>query len=326
MTPDLSIVVPLYNEEESVDALYEEVRAAADDLGVSWELLLVDDGSTDGTAGKLREICARDGRVGVIRFRRNYGQTAALQAGFDQARGPVILTLDGDLQNDPRDFGLLLETLAEGDGYDAVCGWRRDRKDRMVSRRIPSMAANWLIGRITGTPVHDNGCTLKAYRADVVKRARLYAEMHRFLVPIMALSGSRTTEVVVHHRARRFGRSKYGISRIWKVFLDLLTVKMLLQFTTRPVKWFGILAFPFFVGMLLAFAASVAIHLSLSEAQKYPLVFPSIAILCAFAFAHLVIVGVFSELVVRTGDFRETDAVVASSHLGGPNHETGAAA
>ncbi|HEV2852869.1 MAG TPA: glycosyltransferase family 2 protein [Thermoanaerobaculia bacterium] len=327
MTTDLSIIVPLYNEEESVDALYEEVRAAADGLGprwASWELLLVDDGSTDGTVERLREICARDSRVGVIRFRRNYGQTAALQAGFDQARGRVVITLDGDLQNDPKDFGLLLRTLDEG--YDVVCGWRRDRKDKMVSRRIPSMAANWLIGRITGTHVHDNGCTLKAYRADVVKRARLYAEMHRFLAPIMALSGSRTKEVVVNHRARRFGRSKYGISRIWKVFLDLLTVKMLLHFTTRPVKWFGILAFPFFVGMLLAFAASVAIHLDLSQAQKYPLVFPSITILCAFAFAHLVIVGIFSELVVRMGDFRETDAVLASSHSGGSNHETGAAA
>jgi glycosyltransferase involved in cell wall biosynthesis len=321
---DLSIVVPLYNEEESVAALYEEVRAAAEGLERSWELLLVDDGSTDETVSRLRGIAARDPRVRVIRFRRNYGQTAALQAGFDQAVGRVVITLDGDLQNDPADFGLLLATLDEG--YDVVSGWRRDRRDKMLSRRLPSAVANWLIGRLTGVDIHDNGCTLKAYRAEVVKRARLYAEMHRFLMPMMSLSGSRWKEVPVNHRARRFGRSKYGISRIWKVFLDLVTVKMLLQFTTRPVKWFGILAFPFFVGMLLAFAASVAVHLHLSEAQKYPLVFPSIAILCAFAFAHLVIVGVFSELVVRTGDFRETDAVVASSHLGGPNHETGAAA
>ncbi|MFL6289417.1 MAG: glycosyltransferase family 2 protein, partial [Thermoanaerobaculia bacterium] len=223
---DLSIVIPLYNEEESVDALYAEVRAAAEGLGLDWELLLVDDGSTDGTVGRLREICARDPRVGVIRFRRNYGQTAALQAGFDQARGQAVITLDGDLQNDPKDFGLLLDTL--GQGYDVVCGWRRDRKDKMLSRRLPSMAANWLIGRITGTLIHDNGCTLKAYRSDVVKRARLYGEMHRFMAPMMSLSGSRCQEVVVNHRARRFGRSKYGISRIWKVFLDLLTVKMLL--------------------------------------------------------------------------------------------------
>jgi glycosyltransferase involved in cell wall biosynthesis len=315
---DLSIVVPLYNEEESVDALYREVCAAAEGLGPEWErweLLLVDDGSTDRTVERLAEICAEDPRVGIVRFRRNYGQTAALQAGFDQARGRVVITLDGDLQNDPRDFRLLLDTLAEGEGYDVVCGWRRDRQDKMLSRRIPSMAANWLIARITGTRIHDNGCTLKAYRADVVKRARLYAEMHRFLAPMMALSGSRTKEVVVNHRARRFGRSKYGISRIWKVFLDLLTVKMLLHFTTRPAKWFSLLAVPFFVGMLLAFAASVGVHFDLATAEKYPLVFPSITILCAFAFAHLMIVGLFSELVVRLGDFKETDALLTSSPL-----------
>jgi glycosyltransferase involved in cell wall biosynthesis len=326
---DLSIVIPLYNEEESVDALYEEVRAAADGLGTrwaSWELLLVDDGSTDRTVERLAGICAQDPRVGVVRFRRNYGQTAALQAGFDQARGRVIITLDGDLQNDPRDFGLLLRTLAEGDGCDVVCGWRRDRQDKMLSRRIPSVAANWLIGRITGTLLHDNGCTLKAYRADVVKRARLYAEMHRFLAPMMALSGCRTQEVVVNHRARRFGRSKYGISRIWKVVLDLLAVKMLLQFTTRPAKWFSVLAVPFFFAMLLAFAASVAVHFDLATAEKYPLVFPAITILCAFAFAHLMIVGLFSELVVRMGDFKETDALLISSPSGGPRDETGAAA
>lgn len=328
---DLSIVIPLYNEEESVDALYREVRMSAEklaeDLGPEWErweLLLVDDGSTDRTVERLAEICAEDPRVEIIRFRRNYGQTAALQAGFDQARGRVVITLDGDLQNDPRDFRLLLDTL--GEGYDVVCGWRRDRQDKMLSRRVPSWAANWLISRITGTLIHDNGCTLKAYRADVVKRARLYAEMHRFLVPIMALSGSRTKEVVVHHRARRFGRSKYGMSRIWKVFLDLLAVKMLLQFTTRPSKWFSVLAVPFFLGMLLAFAASVGVHFDFASAEKYPLVFPSITILCAFAFAHLMIVGLFSELVVRMGDFKETDALLTASPSGGPRDETGTAA
>ena len=240
---DLSIIVPLYNEEESVDALYEEVRAAADELGRDWELLLVDDGSRDGTPAKLRQLCARDGRVTVVRFRRNYGQTAALQAGFDQARGRVVITLDGDLQNDPRDFGLLLAALDEG--YDVVCGWRRHREDPLLTRKVPSWAANWLIGVLTGTRIHDNGCTLKAYRSEVVKRTRLYAEMHRFLAPMMSLTGSRTKEVVVNHRARQFGRSKYGISRIWKVFLDLLTVKMLLGFITRPAAWFGLLALAF---------------------------------------------------------------------------------
>lgn len=306
---DVSVVVPLYNEEESVEALYREVRAAADRLGKSWEVLLVDDGSTDGTFEKLRAVCARDPRVRGLRFRRNYGQTAALQAGFDHAEGAVVITLDGDLQNDPNDFGLLLDTLDQG--YDVVSGWRRDRKDRLLSRRVPSLAANWLIGALTGVRVHDNGCTLKAYRAEVVKRACLYAEMHRFLTPMMSLSGSRWHEVAVNHRPRKFGRSKYGISRIWKVFLDLLTVKMLLGFTLRPAKWFAALSVPFLLGTLLAFAASVYIDLSVAPGHRYPLVFPAITLLCAFAFAHLLIVGLFSELVVRTGDFRPGDAAVS---------------
>jgi glycosyltransferase involved in cell wall biosynthesis len=312
---NVSIVVPLYNEEESVEALYREVRAAAERLGKSWELLLVDDGSTDGTAERLRAVCARDPRVRAIRFRRNYGQTAALQAGFDHAEGEVVITLDGDLQNDPNDFGLLLDTLDQG--YDVVSGWRRDRKDRLLSRRVPSVAANWLIGVLTGVRIHDNGCTLKAYRSEVVKRARLYAEMHRFLAPMMSLSGSRWHEVAVNHRPRRFGRSKYGISRIWKVFLDLLTVKMLLGFTTRPAKWFAALSVPFLLGMLLAFAASVYIDLTVAPGHKYPLVFPAITILCAFAFAHLLIVGLFSELVVRTGDFRPGATAISLLESGG---------
>lgn len=312
---DLSVVIPLYNEEESVDALYEEVRAAADRLGKDYEVILVDDGSRDATVSRLRAIAERDPRVRIVRFRRNYGQTAALQAGFDQAQGRVVITLDGDLQNDPNDFGLLLSSIEEG--YDVVCGWRRDRKDKMLSRRIPSMAANWLIGALTGTRIHDNGCTLKAYRLDVVRKARLYAEMHRFLAPLLGLSGCRYKEVVVNHRARRFGRSKYGISRIWKVFLDLLTVKMLLGFTTRPATWFGMLSLPFLAGAFLALAISVYIHLTLPAGRPYPLIFPSIAILLTVAFAHLILIGVFAELVVKVGDFKEKEAVLAVLDAGG---------
>jgi glycosyltransferase involved in cell wall biosynthesis len=314
----LSVIVPLYNEEGSVDALHQEVRAAADGLGEpwrSWELILVDDGSTDATPEKLRVLAERDPRVVVLRFRRNYGQSAALQAGFDHAGGRVVITLDGDLQNDPADFRLLLETL--GEGYDVVCGWRRDRKDRMLSRRVPSVAANWLIGALTGVRVHDNGCTLKAYRAEVIAKARLYAEMHRFLAPMLSLSGSRCKEVVVHHRARRFGTSKYGMSRIWKVFLDLLTVKMLLGFTTRPAIWFGMLSLPFLAGALLSLAVSAYIHVTLKPGMEYSLVFPTVTILFAFAFAHLLLVGVFSELIVRVGDFKETEAVLSVVESGG---------
>jgi glycosyltransferase involved in cell wall biosynthesis len=305
---DLSIVVPLFNEEESLDALHAEITAAAGELGVDYEVLFVDDGSRDGTRDKLRALCARDPRVEAVFFRRNYGQTAALQAGFDRARGHVVITLDGDLQNDPHDFGLLLQSLDEG--YDVVCGWRRDRKDKMVSRRLPSQAANWLIGKLTGTRIHDNGCTLKAYRGDVIKRARLYAEMHRFMAPMMSLSGCRTKEVVVHHRARRFGQSKYGISRIWKVFLDLLTVKMLLGFKTRPALGFSLLGLPFLLAALLTFAISVYRHVTLLPGMKYSMVFPSATLLFAFAFVHLILLGIFAELVVKVGDYKESETIL----------------
>jgi glycosyltransferase involved in cell wall biosynthesis len=310
---ELSIVIPLYNEEESVDALYAEVTAAAEGLGIEYELLLVDDGSRDGTRAKLRALSARDPRVQVVLFRRNYGQTAALQAGFDHARGRVVITLDGDLQNDPRDFGLLLRHIDEG--YDVVCGWRRDRKDKMVSRRLPSMAANWMIGKLTGTRIHDNGCTLKAYRADVIKRARLYAEMHRFMAPMMSLSGCRYKEVEVNHRARQFGSSKYGISRIWKVFLDLLTVKMLLGFKTRPATWFGLLGLPFLFATLISFGFSLYRHFTRLPTMKYSLVFPSVTVLFAFAFVHLILLGVFAELVVKVGDFNEIETILPVANL-----------
>lgn len=305
---DVSIVIPLYNEEESLDALYDEVTAAAEALDREYELILVDDGSGDATRPKLRELCARDPRVKAVFFRRNYGQTAALQAGFDHARGRVVITLDGDLQNDPRDFGLLLQHIDQG--YDVVCGWRKDRKDSF-SRRLPSIIANRLIGALTGTPIHDNGCTLKAYRGDIVRRARLYAEMHRFLAPMMSLSGARYKEVVVNHRARQFGQSKYGFSRIWKVFLDLLTIKMLLSFTTRPAAWFGLLSLPFLVGTMLALAISVYRHVTILPYMKYSLVFPSITVLFAFAFAHLIILGCLAELVVKVGDFKQTETILA---------------
>lgn len=315
MDPYLSIIIPLYNEEESVGALYREVTAASERLGVTYELILVDDGSRDATPERLRQLAEMDPRVEVIRFRRNYGQTAALQAGFDHSHGDVIITLDGDLQNDPNDFGLLLDNIEAG--HDVVCGWRRDRKDKMLSRRVPSIAANWLIGALTGTRIHDNGCTLKAYRRDVIKRARLYAEMHRFLAPMMSLSGCHYKEVVVNHRARQFGRSKYGISRIWKVFLDLLTVKMLLSFTTRPAIWFGILAIPFLAATLLALGVSGYIHFTMRPGMSYSLIFPSITILFAFAFAHLIVVGILAELVVKVGDFKEIEAVLSRVHAGG---------
>jgi glycosyltransferase involved in cell wall biosynthesis len=308
-TLGLSVVVPVYNEEESVGPLHEEVRAAADRTGRSWELLMVDDGSVDATADRLAELAARDPRVRVLRLRRNYGQTAAIQAGFDHAAGAVVVTMDGDLQNDPAEIPRLVEAIAGG--YDLVSGWRRDRQDSLA-RRIPSVVANWLISRLTGVAIHDNGCTLKAYRRELVKKARLYGEMHRFLAPMLTLSGCRTLELEVNHRARRYGRSKYGMSRIWKVFLDLLMIKMLLGFSTRPALWFALLAIPFALGAAASLGASTLAYAAdgATVGGGVALVLPSIAVLCTFAALHLMLLGLFAELLVKVGDFREADTLL----------------
>jgi glycosyltransferase involved in cell wall biosynthesis len=311
----LSITIPLFNEAENIPALYERLVRELEALARPFEIILVNDGSSDDSERILDALAGQDPRVKVVHFRRNFGQTAAMMAGIHYASGEIIVPMDGDLQNDPADMGLLLSHIEEG--YDVVSGWRRDRKDRMVSRRLPSMAANWLIGRLTGTRIHDNGCTLKAYRSDVVKRTKLYAEMHRFLAPMMSLTGCRTKEVVVNHRSRQFGRSKYGISRIWKVFLDLLTIKMLLGFTTRPASWFALLSLPFMAGSCVGLAASVWSYANLSPAKSYPIVFPSVTILFAAAAVHLLLIGMFAELVVKVGDFKEKDAVLASVDSGG---------
>ena len=297
------MVVPLFNEEDNVEPLHRELTEALTGAVESFEILLVDDGSSDRTVERLRAICAEDPRVKVLRFRRNYGQTAAIQAGFDAARGAVVVTLDGDLQNDPRDIPSMLEEIDAG--YDVVSGWRRDRKDVFLTRRVPSVAANWLIGRLTGVRIHDNGCTLKAYRREVVKRARLYSEMHRFLPPMLSLSGCRYREVVVNHRERQFGESKYGLARIWKVFLDLLTVKMLLRFATHPASWFAILGFPFAVAGLAVTLLSVYLYLGAPAGEPFEIV-----VLLVFAAGNLILLGMFAELVVRTGDYRETEPIL----------------
>ncbi len=306
---ELSVVVPVFNEAENVEPLHAELDAALAGLPGRCELIFVDDGSTDGTGERLRAICARDPRVVALRFRRNYGQTAAIQAGFDRARGRIVVTLDGDLQNDPADIARLLELVEQG--YDVVSGWRKERQESALTRRLPSIVANWLIGRLTGVRLHDNGCTLKAYRREVVKRARLYSEMHRFLAPMLSLSGCRYREIVVRHRPRRFGRSKYGLSRIWKVMLDLLTIKMLLRFATHPAAWFAILGFPFATAALATTAASVYLYAT-ATGDGFPIVVPSITVLLVFAAFHLLLVGMFAELVVRFGDFRETEPILTT--------------
>lgn len=239
MTPDLSVVVPIRNEALNVEALYTEVSTTLNAWGRPWELIVVDDGSTDDSFAMLAKIQARDPRVRVIQFRRNFGQTAAFAAGFAHARGALIVTSDGDLQNDPRDIPAMVARL-EQNGCDIVCGWRKDRKDTFINRRLPSILANRLISWSTGVKLHDYGCSLKVFRAEVVKPLRLYGEMHRFLPALASEMGVRIEEHVVNHRARIHGTTKYGISRTIRVMLDLMTVKFLLSYSTRPLHVFGV--------------------------------------------------------------------------------------
>ncbi len=248
---DVSIVIPICNEYENLPLLYEQLSRVLDEMGRSAEVILVDDGSTDGSTDRMRSLASRDDRVKVVRFRRNYGQTAALQAGIQFATGQAIVTMDGDLQNDARDIGLLLDKLDEG--YDLVHGWRKDRHDAWLNRRLPSQIANWLISRVTRFPIHDLGCTLKALRRDVACELELYGEMHRF-IPILAHArGARCLEIVTRHHARRHGTTKYGISRTFRVILDLITVKYILSYFASPMKLFGA------VGLGCAALASVSL-------------------------------------------------------------------
>ncbi|MGE5894308.1 MAG: glycosyltransferase family 2 protein [bacterium] len=232
----ISIVIPVYNEEENVYPLHEKLTGDLRNAGLDYEVIYVDDGSRDRTLEFLEEIQARDKRVIVISLRRNFGQTAAFAAGFDFAKGDIIVTMDGDLQNDPKDIPKLIAMMPE---YDLVSGWRKDRKDPFFSRRLPSMAANALISKVTGVQLHDYGCSLKAYKREVVKNIRLYGEMHRFIPAVASWYGVKVGEVVTTHHSRTRGKSKYGISRTIKVFLDLITVKFLQSFSTKPIQFFG---------------------------------------------------------------------------------------
>ena len=293
---DLSIVVPLYNEEESVTPLYQSICATLESVEYDTEIIFVDDGSQDATFSVAERLAATDPRLRVIKFRRNYGQTPAMAAGIDLARGDIIITMDGDLQNDPADIPDFISKMAEG--YDIVVGWRFERQDKLISRRIPSRIANWLIGKVTGVPIKDNGCSLKAYRADVIKNVPLYSEMHRFIPAMTSIAGTRIAEIKVNHHARRFGESKYGLSRIYKVLLDLLTIKMISTFTARPLRWFAIFAIPF---LMLSFAMLFGgiLMLVINGQQSLPiagagLFFGSLSV-------FLLLSGGLAELVSRTG-------------------------
>lgn len=295
--PEVSVVIPLFNEAENVLLLYHALREAMAATGRTWEVIFIDDGSTDTTYQVLRELHMQDACVRVVRLRRNFGQTAALVAGFDQARGRIIVSLDGDLQNDPADINALLKTL--DDGYDMVSGWRVRRQDGFWLRRLPSHVANWLISKITGVHLHDYGCTLKAYRAEVLKELRLYGEMHRFIPALIGGNGARIAELPVNHRPRQHGRSKYGISRTIRVLLDLLMVKFFLSFLTRPLQIFGLVGLGTFVpGMV------ICLHLALLRLvwgyplADRPLLF--LGVLLAIIGVQFLCMGILAEIQIRT--------------------------
>lgn len=297
MTPEISVVIPLYNEAPNVAEMHRELTASLTEYGRSYELILVDDGSIDDTFRELTTLHEHDAHVCVVRLRRNFGQTAAFAAGFSRARGRVIVTSDGDLQNDPRDIPALIAKL--WDGNDIVCGWRKDRKDAWLTRRVPSQFANWLISATTGVKLHDYGCSLKAFRAEVVKPLRLYGELHRFIPAIASEQGVEVAEMVVNHRARRFGTSKYGLSRTIRVIFDLVTVKFLLSYSTRPLQMFGPpglllglvgLAITGYLGFIRLFGGQ--------SIGDRPLLL--LGILMVFSGVQLVTLGLLAELQSRT--------------------------
>lgn len=292
----LSVVIPIKDEEENVKELYTELSGILTNLNKNYEIIIVDDGSSDSTFSILKEVQSKDPHLKVIRFRKNFGQTAAMAAGFDYAIGEVIVTMDGDLQNDPADIPRLLEKIEEG--YDLVSGWRYDRKDKFWTRRFPSKVANWLISKITGVNLHDYGCSLKAFRRDVIKNIALYGELHRFIPAVAALMGVKESELKVNHRYRTRGKSKYGLSRIVRVFLDLITVKFLLSYSTKPIQIFG------FLGLISGFIGLAGMVMVVIQRQFFamsadrPLLLLSILmIFTAFQFISL---GLIAEIQIRT--------------------------
>ncbi|MBX0328720.1 glycosyltransferase family 2 protein [Oscillochloris sp. ZM17-4] len=296
-SPSLSIVVPIYNEEDSIPHLYDRLSAALEGYGHAYEIIAVDDGSRDGSFALLSELAAGDPRLRVVRFRRNFGQTAAFAAGFDRARGEYIVTIDADLQNDPNDIPMLMARA--GEGYDVVSGWRARRQDAFINRKLPSMIANRLISWVTGVHLHDYGCSLKVYRADVVKNINLYGELHRFIPAVASWQGVAVTEMAVHHEPRRYGTSKYGISRTVRVLLDLITVRFLLSYSTRPMQIFGLWGL---LSMLAGFVISLYLVmikiLYNADIGSRPLLL--LGVLLIILGVQFIGIGLMGELTMRT--------------------------
>ena len=294
--PAVSVVVPVYNEEESLDKLHDALNLELGKLGITYEIVYADDGSTDGSLEILRRY-ATDARVKVISFRRNYGQTAAMDAGFRHARGDVVVPMDADLQNDPADIGMLLEEVRGG--YDVVKGWRKDRQDAFISRTLPSRIANGLISWVTGVKLHDYGCTLTAYRREVLEPVRLYGEMHRFIPAYAVWAGGKMKEVVVRHHPRRFGQTKYNITRTFRVILDLMTVRFLLGYSTKPLYFFGKWGLTLLTMAFLSFVWSFTKRLVWAE-PFFTDPFFYMTIFVSLAALQILLIGLVAELNVRT--------------------------
>jgi len=294
--PDISTVIPVFNEAENLEQLYQELVDALEKTGRPFELIFIDDGSVDPSWTVLKGLQQKDRRIKLIRLRRNFGQTAALAAGFDHARGGIIISLDADLQNDPNDIPALVRKLEEG--YDIVSGWRKSRKDKFFTRRVPSVIANTLISRLTRVKLHDFGCTLKAFRSEVIKNIKLYGELHRFIPAIASQLGVQTTEVEVNHRPRKHGKSKYSIFRFTKVILDMVTVKFLLSYSTRPLQIFGLIGLgSTIVGLVISIWLSVQrLFFGQSLANRPLLLLAVLLIVIGFQF---IVLGLLAEIMVR---------------------------
>ena len=317
--PKLSVIVPFYNEEDSIGPMHAAIVQAVEPLHIAYEMVFVDDGSQDSTAARADEIARQDARVRLVKFRRNYGQTAAMAAGIQYAMGEILVTMDGDLQNDPTDIARLLAKMAEG--YDMVVGWRYKRQDKLLSRKVPSVIANRLISKVTGVSITDNGCSLKAFRASVIKNIPLYSEMHRFIPAMASIAGPRIAELKVKHHARQFGKSKYGLSRIYKVLLDLMVIKTISSFTSRPLLWFSLLCMPLTLIGFLALAGGLLAAVPAGGRLSLPLTGSGIIFLTAAV--TLTASGTLGELIYKLGDVRPEDFARLTKELRAPQERAG---
>ena len=302
---NLSIIVPLYNEEESAALLYTAIQSAIGSLGLEYEIIFIDDGSRDNTFAVASKLAEKNHCLRVIRLRRNYGQTPAMVAGIEHARGEILVTMDGDLQNDPCDIPEFIRKIHEG--YDIVVGWRHKRQDKLFTRKIPSRIANWLIGKVTGVPIKDNGCSLKAYRASIIKNIPLYSEMHRFIPAMtsLALAGTRIAQIKVNHYPRQFGSSKYGLSRVYKVLIDLLVIKTIVSFLSKPLVAFALMA-----GLAVAISLgtfTVAIVEWILHPDDTSVIFFGLGLLYGALAIVLLFWGILAELIYRTGNLKLED-------------------